>query len=643
MNFLSAAFSALGMGNKTVTGTLYLKDKLQVKFKDCELEIQPHSDKLHQLVISKLYEHDEENQDFDEYIVLLSPDLELKATSGGFQWSDEGTEMIFMTKDTEILHKIKQCIKEAKGVPKLNIQKEPPTTVKSTELQGNAIFNTNVHLFSFNVKDALFEPISDTEVKFEIIQTPTFQFFIKCSGEHNCCTEISHAMNPYFSQEKWCFLWNQFDQVLVSLAAVFDPQQYAIFRSQLQRILINQQNLSAHLNLSVEEIDYAQGATISEDVEMQEAEASESESDESEIEEIQEQQLVNKTFPSRAATRGKLSKLATAMKQYRAFVIRGSFIDVYNTQKQQIQHSTSLKLDYNPDHLQLHDSESKLITSNQDNVSMMDIERGQVVQSWDAPKQLKSLSTYHKTAQTTNESLFYGITKDRVILMDPRLSNLVANETSYKSKIDFTCISTNNENEIAVGNEQGEVKLYNALGVRAKTNLKLGGTFSTYLEKLTALDIHEDGKWILGTCNTHLLLIKVDMEEDKNGFNKTMPLKQRNAPIKLSLRPDHVNQLGLATIQFTPAKFYGNFIMSSTGKYIFAWDFKKSKIGKNAYQIQAYDENVVGEQSYHGQVVVALQEELVLANKKEFTTPQKLFADRDSVVKTFGRNTRSRK
>ncbi len=152
---------------------------------------------------------------------------------------------------------------------------------------------------------------------------------------------------------------------------------------------------------------------------------------------------------------------------------------------------------------------------------------------------------------------------------------------------------------------------------------------------MTAVDIHSDGKWVIATCKTHLLLIDID-NQTTNGFSKTIPIKQRKAPIKLSIRPDHLAQLSINTVNFTPAKFYGNFILTSTGNYLFAWDFKKSKIGKNSYQIQEYMQQVIGEQSYRtGQVVVALEDQLVLANKKEFKTPQKLFTKRDGVVKSF--------
>eukprot|EP00835_Amoeboradix_gromovi_P002206 NODE_120_length_18891_cov_0.302682.p4 type:complete len:614 gc:universal NODE_120_length_18891_cov_0.302682:14689-12848(-) len=602
MNYIYDTFSSLVVSSPNkVIGTLYLKaDQLQTKYKECELEVQKHSEQYQQMVITKIYENNEADEEYDEYIVLLSPEINLEPTSGGFKWLDDNLEMIFMTKNSaKILQTIMAAIPCAK--PLLEISQD---SVIPADVQGISIYSAKVVLFSFNVKDSLFDPVSDKQIKFEIIQNLD-KFYLKCSGEFSCICLVSHSMNPYFSQEKWCFLWNQYDQVLVSLAAVFDTKDYALFRSQLQRILINQQKLK----LNFDELAYAQSAAVQEDVEMEEAPLLESEdSDESDEEKLIES---NDKKPNDSSKKGRLSKLATAMSSYRAFVIRGNSIDVYSSFNK-IKHQTTLNMDRQPDHLQLHDSESKIITSNADNVSLMDIERNKVVQSWEAPKELKSLSTYNKAAQTTSEQQFYGITKDKVMLMDPRTRNLIANSISYKSKIDFTCISTNNSNQIAVGNAQGELKLYDKLDSKARTNFKLG-------EPLLAIDIHEDGHYVICTCSSHLLLVQV------NDFNKTIPIKERSKPIRLSLRPDHVGLLGLKYVNFTAAKFYGNYIMTSTGNYIFAWDLKAAKLGKNKYTMQGYDSTVIGEQLNNNKVVVALQDELVLASKKEFKQPQKMF------------------
>eukprot|EP00834_Sanchytrium_tribonematis_P000465 NODE_8_length_66115_cov_0.981823.p50 type:complete len:140 gc:universal NODE_8_length_66115_cov_0.981823:58894-59313(+) len=139
------------------------------------------------------------------------------------------------------------------------------------------------------------------------------------------------------------------------------------------------------------------------------------------------------------------------------------------------------------------------------------------------------------------------------------------------------------------------------------------------------------------------MLIEAD-HESTSGFSKSIPVKHRKPPIRLTIRPDHAMQLGLQKVNFTPARFdtingkEEKYIVSSTGNYLIAWSLKKAKLGRNDYQIKKYSETIVGEQFHKpGQVVVALSNQLVLANKRNFMTPKKIFADRDSVTKSYNK------
>lgn len=137
------------------------------------------------------------------------------------------------------------------------------------------------------------------------------------------------------------------------------------------------------------------------------------------------------------------------------------------------------------------------------------------------------------------------------------------------------------------------------------------------------------------------MLVEAD-HNNTSGFMRSIPVAERKAPIRLTIRPDHAAQLGMQKIQFAPARFdavngkQDKHIISSTGQYVIVWNLKKAKLGKNDYQIKQYDQQVVGEQFHKpAQVVVALSNQLVLANKKNFVTPRKLFSDRDSVVSSY--------
>eukprot|EP00834_Sanchytrium_tribonematis_P000425 NODE_8_length_66115_cov_0.981823.p10 type:complete len:474 gc:universal NODE_8_length_66115_cov_0.981823:57399-58820(+) len=468
LNYLSAAFNAFGIGNfkSQVVGTLYEKiNKLSVKFKDCELEVQQHSNNLYQLVISKIYDQDEEFSDFDEYVILLRSEIELKETSGGFTWIDDGIEMVFMTKDSSILQKLQNHINiyEDDKMKSKSIYIESAQNTAPLNISGDVMLSCGINLFTFNVKDSLFEPISEKEFKLEVVKSQTGSF-MKISGEHDICTKIEHSMNPYFSQEKWCFLWNHFDKVLVSMAAVFSPKDYSTFRSILQRVLIEQQNLL----ITPDEIQYAQSALIAEDMAYEEGVTAD---DSSSSETESEPDLIGEAN----VAKDRNNKLTTSLRNYKAFVSRGDKIDSYDTNSK-VQKLRTNSSNFTPDNIHLHENERKLLMFDKNRVSSMDLETGKVVEEWDAPKNLRGISSLTKSSQLTNEQQFYGITNNDVLLMDPRSRNLASQTTSYKSNPNFTAIKTGGkDDQIAVANEQGELKLYNKLGIRAKTNLKLAG------------------------------------------------------------------------------------------------------------------------------------------------------------------------
>lgn len=74
-----------------------------------------------------------------------------------------------------------------------------------------------------------------------------------------------------------------------------------------------------------------------------------------------------------------------------------------------------------------------------------------------------------------------------------------------------------------------------------------------FIDAIIAVDVQEDGKWLLATCKTHLLLMPTEIEGRASGFTKSLgPEKPR--PIKLHLRPEHIAMMG-QHCSFTAARF----------------------------------------------------------------------------------------
>lgn len=104
------------------------------------------------------------------------------------------------------------------------------------------------------------------------------------------------------------------------------------------------------------------------------------------------------------------------------------------------------------------------------------------------------------------------------------------------------------------------------------------------------------------------------------------------------------------TIQFTPARFnigddMERTIVTTTGPYVITWNFRRVKAGRlYDYTIKKYPTTVVAGRFGFGNdknVIVALPDDVTLANKKSFMSPQKAFASPSS-SKTPVKNLRSR-
>ena len=145
--------------------------------------------------------------------------------------------------------------------------------------------------------------------------------------------------------------------------------------------------------------------------------------------------------------------------------------------------------------------------------------------------------------------------KNTIFRIDPRLggNKRVSSESKqYASKVDFTCAATTGKGELAVASKKGDIRLYNKLNLQAKTHLPGLG------DPIIGIDTTENGKWILATCKSYLLILNTELKEkNSNGFQTRMGDKKPK-PRRLQLKPEHLAWMG-RDVDFTVAKF-------STGK-----------------------------------------------------------------------------
>ncbi|KAJ2743302.1 Vacuolar import and degradation protein 27 [Coemansia sp. BCRC 34301] len=366
----------------------------------------------------------------------------------------------------------------------------------------------------------------------------------------------------------------------------------------------------------------------------------------------------------------KNSMLAVGYKHDRSFVVRGSRIGVFrHGDNDDIEFDTTINriddtrgTEFTPSSVMLHEQDSSMVLMNRDRpheLYRMDLEYGKVVEEWKVHEDIPTVSIAPNTkySQMTGDKTLVGLSHNMLYRIDPRVGGdnmVVQNELqSYTVKSHFTAAATTDSGAIAVGSGKGEIRLFDRLGVRAKTTLPALG------EAILGIDVTSDGRYVVATCKTYLLLIDTKLPSDpagKTGFQKAFPQAQKPAPRRLQLKPEHVVYMA-APISFTPAKFNqspdGNHsektIVTSTGPFVITWNLRRALgTGRgDAYHIKQYPDMVVADNFRFGQdrsIVVALPDDVQCVKRSQLAKPTReslmirtparggLLSDRDDVV-----------
>lgn len=208
----------------------------------------------------------------------------------------------------------------------------------------------------------------------------------------------------------------------------------------------------------------------------------------------------------------------------------------------------------------LHDRDRKLVMMNPDNAHslyQMDLETGKVVEEWKIHDDvtINAMTPMDKLAQMTAEQTLLGASHNALFQIDPRLSGnkmVDSNMKQYVTKNKFSSLATTEHGHIAVASEKGDVRLFDTLGKNAKTALPALG------DPIKGIDVTKDGRWVIATCKTYLLLIDTNIEQGKyagqSGFTRSFPANAKPKPARLRLKPEHVVAMG-SQIDFSPAKY----------------------------------------------------------------------------------------
>lgn len=529
--------------------------------------------------------------------------------------------------------------------------------------------SAELHLFDFHSGSFI---LQQTNVDAIVSEVGNWEYWLEISTEDHDWVgqEIIADINPVFNFEYLSFIFNAYSEngdAYSWLLRFQDEETLTKFQQGLMQALWEQLNQLRWKGSNENDRDYVLGAfrdmSLNEEIEEEDEEAEiekfdEGEEIESDVDEDgddssqqsehydtdeDEDDIENKQNDGNVN-----SLLAVGYKNDRSFVVRGSKIGVFkHTPNNHLEFSTNIarvetpngKL-FSPKKVMLHEEDSNLILQNDsdpNSLYRMDLEYGKVVEEWKIHPDIKveTFAPEKKFSQMTGEKTFIGLSRNALFRIDPRLAGnkLVDSELKqYVSKNDFSAAATTEKGFIAVASNKGDIRMFDRLGINAKTHIPALG------EPIIGLDVSADGRWILATCRTYLLLIdtlqKQGPNEGRLGFEKSFSKGNKPQPRRLGLTPAHVAQFQHETgspLSFTTARFNAGegleetSIISATGPFVVTWSMKKVLLGiKEPYSIKRYAEEVKADNFRYGSdrnVIVTLPNEVNMVAKAAMKKP----------------------
>ncbi|KAI9659260.1 MAG: hypothetical protein M1829_006600 [Trizodia sp. TS-e1964] len=539
----------------------------------------------------------------------------------------------------------------------------PPSAVQPKGIEILCQETAELHLFDFSSSSFM---LQDADITATVSEVGNWEYWLQITGKGKewLGQPVIADINPVFNFEYLSFIFNHYtaDGSAYSWLLRFrDQETEERFQEGLMQALWEQLNEIKWVKAKEDDRQYVLDAfndlTMQDVVEQDEREAEEEEEAAAAEEEPEDDGQKSEHYDSDESEDDVVirdddgnvnSQLAVGYKHDRSFVVRGSKIGVFkHTPNNNLEFSTNIskvqtpsgKL-FSPKKVMLHAEDSNMILQNEadpHSLYRMDLEYGKIVDEWkvhdDIP--VTTFAPERKFAQMTNEQTFLGLSRNALYRIDPRLAGtkLVNSELKqYASKNDFSAAATTEQGYIAVASNKGDIRLFDRLGINAKTHIPALG------EPIIGLDVSADGRWVLGTCRTYLLLIDAEQTTGKFagklGFERSFAKDSKPLPRRLGLAPSHVAQIIHETrgaLSFTPARFNVGVdstetsIITATGPFIITWNMKKVLANKREpYVIKRYAEEVKADNFKYGSdsnVIVALPNEVNMVAKTSFKKP----------------------
>ncbi|KAK1309542.1 Protein CYPRO4 [Acorus calamus] len=273
-------------------------------------------------------------------------------------------------------------------------------------------------------------------------------------------------------------------------------------------------------------------------------------------------------------------------------------------------------------------------------VHQLDLETGKVVTEWKFGKDgaditMTDITNDSKGAQLDpSESTFLGLDDNRLCRWDMRdrhgivqdLMSPVLNWTQghqFSRGTNFQCFASTGDGSIVVGSLDGKIRLY------SKSSMRMAKTaFPGLGSPVTHVDVTFDGKWILGTTDTYLILISTVFKDkdgkEKTGFSGRMGSRIA-APRLLKLTPLDSHRAGIDN-KFRKGQFswvtengkQERHLVATVGKFSAIWNFIQVKNSSHecyhnqeglkscyCYKVVLRDESIVDSRFMHDKFAVS--------------------------------------
>eukprot|EP00919_Chromeraceae_sp_WS-2016_P054276 GHVR01128894.1.p1 GENE.GHVR01128894.1~~GHVR01128894.1.p1 ORF type:complete len:680 (+),score=170.91 GHVR01128894.1:18-2057(+) len=157
---------------------------------------------------------------------------------------------------------------------------------------------------------------------------------------------------------------------------------------------------------------------------------------------------------------------------------------------------------------------------------------------------------------------------------------------TYTTNQQFTSVGADKDGHIAAANNKGELRLYDGLVSSDRNGLETLGNAKTCHSALgvpfKAIDVSNDGKFIIVTTTSFLVLYDNTTSKGNNCFTYKSERTHRRPPVKLHVSPPLIKKYGITQISFTQARFTHErgggapmHVTTSSGNVWFHWDLKK--------------------------------------------------------------------